>query len=161
MEQQNVGKRDNLDQGIAAALDQWRVESPGEGFFAALPALVQTHVRVRPWSAGFGSGLALSGLTAALATCVVVFGAWNIQRQQLFQERLITAAASWSTEQTSGAADLRDEDLSDQQDGAIDLPLDSAVERLTIEQKTGYQLLDDLNSDEIKQVVSALTVTRG
>ena len=146
---------------LAKLLHAWQVESPGEGFFAALPADIESNLRPRAAAALARPAFALPGLTAALAVAVLALASWSIQRQQASQERLISAAASWSAEQTAGISDVSDEDLTVPQTGAADASFGSAVERLTIETKTGDQLLDDLSSDEIKQVVNALSATRG
>ncbi|HTY09160.1 MAG TPA: hypothetical protein VMF29_08345 [Candidatus Edwardsbacteria bacterium] len=156
-------QRDDIqhDDRLARLLGSWQAADPGPGFFATLPALIQERARRPRRLARLDPALALSGLTTVMTTAILVLGIWNIQQQRAFQDRLVSAAAAWSAEQTAGTADLREEDLPGVQAITADPSLGSAVEGATIENKDGYQLLDDLNADEIKQVVSALTTTKG
>jgi hypothetical protein len=154
-------QRHSDEQRCSTLLGSWQVEGAGEGYFATLPAVIHTRLDDRPRATLGKPAFALSGLTAAAVVCVMLISVWNIRQQQAFQERLISAAASWSAERSTGAAELRDDELADPRDDASDESLGTAVEHMTIENKSGYQLLDDLSNDEIKQVVSALTTTRG
>ena len=145
---------------LMAAADAWRVEDPGEAFFAALPAVVQQRAAARraPWA--FAPALLPHGAVAAAAMILVAAGAISLQRQTADQ-RLAVAAAEWSVEgRSADGGDVAGQLIGSQGQG-LDESLGAAVERMSVEGKQGYQLLDGLDDDELKLLAAALKEGKG
>lgn len=152
-----------LDAGgrdLATAVAAWRVEQPGEAFFATLPAVVQQRAADRrlPWAAA--PGLLAHGAIAAAAVAVIAIGAVGLQRQTADQ-RLAVAAAAWSVEDR--AADDADAagQLSGSQASGLDESLGIAVERMAAEGKRGSELIDELEAEELELLAAELNKGRG
>ncbi len=152
-----------LDTGgpdLMTAVGAWRVEDPGEAFFATLPAVVQQRAAARraPWAVA--PGLLAHGALAAAAMVVIAVGAATLQRQAADQ-RLAVAAAEWSVEgRSADGGDVAGQLIGSQGQG-LDESLGAAVERMSVEGKQGYQLLDGLDDDELKLLAAALKEGKG
>lgn len=159
-----VRKEDNAHDAagpdLMTAVDAWRVEDPGEAFFATLPALVQERAAARraPWAAG--PGLLAHGAIAAAATVMIAIAAVALQRQTADQ-RLAVAAAEWTMEDRSVAADDAAGQLIDAQGPGLDESLGIAVERMSVEGKQGSELFDELGAEELELLAAELNEGKG
>ncbi|MCU0607483.1 MAG: hypothetical protein MUF78_08740 [Candidatus Edwardsbacteria bacterium] len=152
-----------LDSGgpdLMTAVDAWRVEDPGEAFFATLPAVVQQRAAARraPWAVA--PGLLAHGALAAAAMVVIAVGAATLQRQAADQ-RLAVAAAEWSVEGRGADQDDAAGQLIGAQEPDLDESLGIAVERMSVEGKQGSELIDDLATEELELLAAELNKGKG
>jgi hypothetical protein len=156
MEQQN-----DIQQDLANVLNAWQTDEPGEAFFATLPAVIQerAHSPTRPVF-GF-PGLLAHGFTAAAAVVLIAAGLWNVHSQTASNEKLISEAAAWSTEQRTATTTIPVDDVIDAQGTGLDESLGTAVEGLSIENTNGYQLLDGLDTEELELLAVELNKGKG
>lgn len=161
MKQQNDVRQGAGGQDLPSVLNAWRVEDPGEAFFAVLPAVIQERAHAPRRPVFSVPGLLAHGLTAAAAVVLITAGLWNVRSQTVFNAKLFSEAAAWSTEQRPANTTIPLEDLIDAQGAGLDESLGVAVAGMSVENKKDYQLLDGLNVDELELLAAELNKGKG
>ncbi|MDI6741055.1 MAG: hypothetical protein QME74_11935 [Candidatus Edwardsbacteria bacterium] len=156
MEQQH-----DIQQDLTRILNAWQTDEPGEAFFATLPAVIQERAATRRAPIFALTGLLAHGFTAAAAVALIAAGLWNVHSQTASNEKLISEAAAWSTEQRPANTTIPVDDLIDAQGAGLDESLGTAVEGMSIENTNGYQLLDGLDTEELELLAAELNKGKG